>query len=84
MRITTSRTTPASITAMTVTAITTPDVLLIHGLAAVAAVESSNEHSPAQIIKSMVCPLLRVNGLMPLALICAPSCPALLPLTLTL
>ena len=76
-----SRITPASITAMTVTAITTPDVLLIQGFAAV---ESSSEHSFAQIFTVMVCPLFSINGEIPLALICATNCLALLPFRLAL
>ena len=82
--ITTSRTAPASITEMTVTAITIPDVLLIHGFASSEVESSSRVHSSVQIFTVTVCPLFRVNGLIPLALTCAASCPALLPFMLVL
>ena len=82
--MTTSRTAPVSITEMTVTAITIPDVLLIQGFASPSVESSSRVHSSAQIFMTTVCPLLRVNGVIPLALTCAASCPALLPFTLVL
>ena len=82
--MTTSRAAPASITEMTVTAITIPDVLLIQGFVSPSVESSSRVHSSVQIFTTTVCPLFRVNGVIPLALTCAASCPALLPFMLVL
>jgi hypothetical protein len=77
--MTINRATPASITMVTVTAITTPPALLIQGL--LEAVDSpACEHSFAQTSRVTDCPLFSVNSEIPLDLIKALSCLALLPL----
>ena len=76
--MTISRITPANITATTVTAIITPDVFVIQGLAST--VGFSGEHLVSvQILTETVTPLLSVSGEIPLTLICAPRRSASLP-----